>query len=299
MQMILLGVTKKLLVADCMAVLVDPVFARPAVFSGVTVASAVVAYSIQIYADFSGYTDIAIGVAKVIGFDLPENFDMPYIARSITEFWRRWHITLSQWLRDYLYIPLGGNRRGQARMLANLMATMVLGGLWHGASWTFVLWGTLHGVGLVAHKLWTKHKPASLALPRPIGTMLGWLLTYVFVCFGWILFRSPNMATVATIVHKIAGLAPGGIQWFFLPLWLLLPLVAVAHAAGAWHARRASEHAGHATGSDRLPIHVNPGAAMSVIPSSAFAGAFVLTAWLVLLFLFTPLHRSPFIYFQF
>ena len=115
LQLILLGVTKKLLVADRLAVFVDPVFASPGPVFGGTVATAVVAYSLQIYCDFSGYTDIAIGVAKIIGFDLPENFNMPYLAPSITEFWRRWHITLSQWLRDYLYIPLGGNRRGTVR----------------------------------------------------------------------------------------------------------------------------------------------------------------------------------------
>ena len=134
LELILLGVTKKLLIADRMAVLADAVFEHPHFFSPLTVASGVVAYSLQIYCDFSGYSDIAIGVSRIIGFDLPENFNMPYLSTSITEFWRRWHMTLSKWLRDYLYIPLGGNRRGRFRTYFNLLMTMLLGGLWHGAN---------------------------------------------------------------------------------------------------------------------------------------------------------------------
>src|SRR5205814_5433706 len=173
--LVLLGVSKKLLVADRLAIFVDPVFRQPELFSGGTVASAVVAYSLQIYCDFSGYSDIAIGISRIIGFDLPENFNMPYIATSITEFWRRWHITLSQWLRDYLYIPLGGNRKGRRRTYINLTVTMLLGGLWHGAAWTFVVWGLLHGAGLAAHKLWTEHVSHGR---RPFHGIVGWLATY-------------------------------------------------------------------------------------------------------------------------
>src|SRR3954470_15036641 len=182
MEMILLGLTKKLVIANRLAVFVDPVFGSPAQFSSGTVLSAVIAYSLQIYCDFSGYSDIAIGVARIIGFDLPENFDMPYAATSITEFWRRWHITLSQWLRDYLYIPLGGNRKGSARMYANLMITMLLGGLWHGASWNFVIWGGLHGLGLVVNRLTSSRLSKSKG---PVRAAFGWLTTYAFVCFCW------------------------------------------------------------------------------------------------------------------
>ena len=199
--LILVGVTKKLLVADRLAIFVDPVFRTPAVFSGRTIATAVVAYSLQIYCDFSGYTDIAIGVAKIIGFDLPENFNMPYLARSITEFWRRWHITLSEWLRDYLYIPLGGNRRGTTRTYINLMLTMLLGGLWHGASWTFIVWGLLHGVGLAVHKLWVRHRP-NIPVPRFVGPFVGWALTYTFVCVGWVFFRAPSLASAGEILAQ-------------------------------------------------------------------------------------------------
>src|SRR4026209_1390011 len=188
-QLILLGVTKKLFVADRLATLVNPVFLAPEAYSPFTVLSAVVAYSLQIYCDFSGYSDIAIGVSRIIGFDLPENFNMPYLATSITEFWRRWHITLSQWLRDYLYVPLGGNRKGARRTYINLMLTMLLGGLWHGAAWTFVAWGLLHGLGLAVHKLWTQQVSHGR---RPFHGVVGWLTTYSFVCVGWVFFRASD-----------------------------------------------------------------------------------------------------------
>ena len=142
------GFTKKVFIADRLATVADPIFANPGLYSSFSVWLGVVAYSIQIFCDFSGYSDMAIGVAKMIGYDLPENFNMPYLSASITEFWRRWHMTLSSWLKDYLYIPLGGNRKGRARTYINLMLTMLLGGLWHGASWNFVLWGGAHGLAL-------------------------------------------------------------------------------------------------------------------------------------------------------
>ncbi len=166
--------------------------------------SGLVAYTIQIYCDFSGYSDIAIGVSRIIGFDLPENFNMPYLSCSITEFWRRWHITLSQWLRDYLYIPLGGNRKGRARTYANLLITMLLGGLWHGASWTFVLWGLLHGVALAVHKAWNTAYPARPVRPA-YARVASWLVTYSFVCFAFLFFRAPTFSTAWIIVRKIVA----------------------------------------------------------------------------------------------
>jgi alginate O-acetyltransferase complex protein AlgI len=302
LQLILLGVTKKLLVADRLAVFVDPVFRQPGVFSGGTVLAAVVAYSLQIYCDFSGYTDIAIGVAKMTGFDLPENFNMPYLARSITDFWRRWHITLSQWLRDYLYIPLGGNRRGTVRTYVNLMLTMLLGGLWHGASWTFVVWGLLHGIGLATHKLWSRHRPEFLARSGAVGAVVGWSLTYAFVCLAWIFFRAPNFSTAALMIRKIIGQAPGGISWFFLPFWMLLPLVAAAHVIGSIRGRHAPTTT-EATHDRRDGPRTSrpPFVSGATVPglTFGFTGAIMVTIWLVVLFLFTPLSRSPFIYFQF
>jgi alginate O-acetyltransferase complex protein AlgI len=311
LQLILLGVTKKLFVADRLATLVNPVFATPEAYSQYTVLSAVVAYSLQIYCDFSGYSDIAIGVSRIIGFDLPENFNMPYLATSITEFWRRWHITLSQWLRDYLYVPLGGNRKGARRTYINLMLTMLLGGLWHGAAWTFVVWGLLHGAGLAVHKLWKQQVSHGR---RPFHGVVGWLTTYAFVCVGWVFFRATDFGTAIVILRKIVGLEPGGASWVYLPLLLVLPLVVAAHAAGAWIAAQekrtntaperwipapgfASRIYKSAAGIALRP-HWASGLYM-LLPRQGFVSAFVLTVWLLGLFLFSPVHTRPFIYFQF
>jgi alginate O-acetyltransferase complex protein AlgI len=292
MPIVLLGFTKKLLVADRLAVFIDPVFASPDLYSRGTLATAVVAYAIQIYCDFSGYTDIAIGVARMIGFDLPENFDMPYLSTSITEFWRRWHMTLSAWLRDYLYIPLGGNRKGPGRTYVNLILTMLLGGLWHGASWTFVLWGLYHGIGLAAHKRWREWREwRGSARTGTLGAIAGWAATFAFVCGGWILFRAASLSIASTVFARLLGPAAGGIQWFFPPFWVLLPLVVAAHAIG--RATRESSTPGDGA-------HVGRhGYLLRLMPSGGGATAFLLTAWAVLLYLFVPLQRSPFIYFQF
>ncbi len=307
LQLILLGVSKKLLVADRLAILSDNVFAHPSLFSPLTVISAVVAYSIQIYCDFSGYSDIAIGVSRIIGFDLPENFNMPYLATSVTEFWRRWHMTLSQWLRDYLYIPLGGNRKGVLRTYVNLTLTMLLGGLWHGANWTFVIWGALHGAGLVAHKLWTSRKhAASFRIPAP----LAWLMTYVFVCLTWIFFRSPNFSSTLIILRKVTFLDQSGVSYTFLPLLILLPLIALAHGIGVYTAR--SIACGKRIRSPRwltviyqfshgrlaMRPHRSSGTYF-LLPWPGFTGGFVLTLWLLVLTVFSVTNSSPFIYFQF
>lgn len=306
-QIVLVGLTKKLLIADRLAPFVDAVFDAPRAFSQGTVAAAVVAYSLQIYCDFSGYSDMAIGIARIIGFDLPENFDMPYLATSITEFWRRWHITFSQWLRDYLYIPLGGNRRGTTRTYINLILTMLLGGLWHGARWTFVAWGLWHGIGLAVHKLWLgPRKSAPARAKSSLGRVVSWLATYAFVCAGWALFRAPNFTTAAIVLEKIVGLEPGGAPWFYLPLALAIVAVIAAHAIGV-AARRASRssmrdwrRAARAAAEPVLEVAVYPLAGRYVLFGRAgFVAAFVLTGWLVALYLFTPLHLNPFIYFQF
>jgi D-alanyl-lipoteichoic acid acyltransferase DltB (MBOAT superfamily) len=170
----LLGYFKKVGLADALAPLVDRVFSHPQLASASTLYFGLICFSFQIYADFSGYTDIARGLSRLLGFELVLNFNQPYLASSITDFWRRWHISLSTWLRDYLYIPLGGNRYGPWHTYRNLMLTMMLGGLWHGASWNFVIWGGLHGLYLSVHKLWTTHAAsapskatsAERALPR-------------------------------------------------------------------------------------------------------------------------------------
>ena len=164
----------------------------------------VYAYAIQIYADFSGYTDIAIGLALLLGIRFPQNFNSPYIATTLQDFWRRWHMTLSRWLRDYLYIGLGGNRKGETRTCINLFLTMFLGGLWHGASWTFVVWGTIHGVGLVLERIWMlRRERAGLGAPGPAGRVVGWLITFNVVCLAWIFFRAPTFSVAFDVIHQI------------------------------------------------------------------------------------------------
>jgi D-alanyl-lipoteichoic acid acyltransferase DltB (MBOAT superfamily) len=152
---------------------------------------AILGYAVQIYADFSGYTDIAIGCALLLGFRFPQNFDAPYIARSMQDFWRRWHMTLSRWLRDYLYIPLGGNRKGVGRTYVNLLLTMLLGGLWHGADWQFLVWGGIHGVALAGER-WVGLRWKPLGLPAAAVATLQWLYTFTVVCLAWVFFRAPD-----------------------------------------------------------------------------------------------------------
>ncbi len=201
----LLGLAKKAAIADTVALVCDPIYARVAAGAHPSLAEAWAAsgtYMLQIYFDFSGYSDMAIGLGLMFGLRLPLNFAAPYRSASIREFWRRWHITLSRFLRDYVYIPLGGNRAGPGRQAVNVVATMLLGGLWHGAAWTFVAWGGLHGLALAANGAWHR---AGLRMPR----LAGWLLTTLFVLGGWVLFRSPDFATAARMFAGMAG--QGGI----------------------------------------------------------------------------------------
>lgn len=203
MFLVLRGLAKKALIADFVGVYADLVFKQPTAYAAPEVWLGVYGYAVQIYFDFSGYSDMAVGMAKMVGFDLPENFRVPYRATNITNFWQRWHITLSQWLRDYLYIPLGGNRGGALRRYRNLMLTMLFGGLWHGASWSFVAWGGMHGVALCAHKLWRDRmgEPSSATLSRG----LAWFGTFHFVAAAWIFFRAPTFASAGEVFAKLAS----------------------------------------------------------------------------------------------
>jgi len=195
--LIALGLIKKVAIADYLArEVVDPVFGVPEAFAAPDVALAAYAYAAQIYCDFSGYTDIAIGVALLMGFVFPQNFNSPYRATSFRDFWRRWHMTLSRFLRDFLYIPLGGNRDGKWKTARNLMVTMVLGGLWHGAAWGFVLWGALHGAGLVTERLLRGRIDAP--------AWLRWLIVFNLVVFGWVLFRAESLDLAGTFFAQLA-----------------------------------------------------------------------------------------------
>jgi alginate O-acetyltransferase complex protein AlgI len=227
--LILIGYFKKVGVADAVAPTVDICFRSPQLYSGSDLLYGLYLFAIQIYCDFSGYTDIARGVSKLFGIELMINFERPYFAASITEFWRRWHISLSTWLRDYLYIPLGGNRRGSARTYANLLITMLLGGLWHGANWTFVVWGALHGAYLSIEKAMgvtvsAVRSPASL--PEKMTRALRGVVTFHLVALAWIFFRAPDVSAAWRYMVGIATWQPalvnGNFHWLGLRFALLI-----------------------------------------------------------------------------
>jgi len=201
------GLFKKVVISSYVdSAIVTPVFSAPHQHSALEILFATYGFAVQIYADFSGYTDIAIGLAMFLGFRFPQNFDRPYTARSLQDFWRRWHMTLSRWLRDYLYIPLGGGRGSRWQVARNIMVTMILGGLWHGAAWTFVAWGAIHGSGQVAGHLRRSHRQARGLDPLPNGTLrviVQRLVTFHIVCLGWIFFRADSFSTATTLIGRL------------------------------------------------------------------------------------------------
>lgn len=206
LTLFVIGLAKKTLLADQLSPLADPLFSASAVGTVLGTADswvAAIAFGLQIYFDFSGYSDMAIGLALLFGFTLPINFNAPYRAASVREFWRRWHMTLSRFLRDYLYIPLGGSRHGPARTMLALMATMLLGGLWHGAAWTFVVWGGLHGLALAVQRVWDR---VGIALPRVVG----WTLTMLVVVFAWVMFRAESFGSAWALWAGMLGIGEGG-----------------------------------------------------------------------------------------
>jgi alginate O-acetyltransferase complex protein AlgI len=272
-----IGYFKKACVADQIATAIDPLFEQPAAFDAGSRVLASALYSIQIYCDFSGYTDMAIAVAALLGYELATNFDAPYLSRNIREFWQRWHISLSSWLRDYLYVPLGGNRGGPWRVARNLMLTMLLGGLWHGANWTFVLWGFLHGLALTVHRFVV---PARLkeGEPSTAGKILSWAATFGFVAFCFTIFRCPDIATAWTLFT--APFRPSAVEvstlsrgWWAVILVLFGVHYAIRRYKGAFTTRARSA------------------------PDAVFYPAYGV-GWALLLFM-TPLSAEPFIYFQF
>ncbi len=203
--LIIKGLIKKAIFANYISQYADIVYGNPGGYSGFENLIAMYVYALQIYCDFSGYSDMAIGIAKCMGFQLGDNFNTPHISKNITEFWRRWHISLSTWLRDYIYIPLGGNRKGELNQYLFLMITMLIGGFWHGPSWKFVLWGGVHGLGLAIHKLWLRFvKPQqSKFFSSTVWTIFSWALTFHFVAFLWIFFRAATFADAVLSIKII------------------------------------------------------------------------------------------------
>ncbi len=278
--LVLAGLFKKIVVSDMISTaLADKVFEQPELASVPEAWLAVTAYAFQIFCDFSGYTDIAIGLALLLGYHLKPNFNEPYKALNITDFWRRWHISLSVWLRDYLYIPLGGNRNGTFFTYVNLLITMLLGGLWHGASLKFLLWGALHGLALVLHKGWMGVEEK---LPFRIPAVLGMFFTFWFVAFCWIPFRTADLHISLQVFQKLWQPAdwnqvPGLIQAYSTPLYCLLSAILLHYLPWKW--KEASF-----TICGKMPI---------------WLVAFFCLAAMIILYQFSSGDSQPFIYFQF
>ena len=278
------GLFKKIVLADNISVCVDAVFNNPYQYHAISIIFAVIAYSIQIYCDFSGYSDMAIGCAKCLGYDLIRNFNMPYISPNVTVFWKRWHISLSTWLQEYLYISLGGNRKGIVRTYINLFVTMLLGGLWHGAAWTFVVWGALHGGALCIHKLWMKIlKRDKYYKGTVVGTICSTVATYVFVLLCWVFFRASDFENAKNIIMGIITWQDG-IK--YISSWTVLGIVCVVGCTVIACIRskiRKEEFNGF------YPI----------VPLDKVWGMTVIFVFVGITFALAYIGTSPFIYFQF
>ena len=227
--LIICGLIKKALIADYIAQYNNIVFDAPASQSGFGNLMGVLGFSVQIYFDFSGYSDLAIGVAALMGYELKDNFRFPYQSLNLTEFWHRWHIALSTWFRDYLYIPLGGNRKGELRTYLNSFLAMIVAGLWHGASWMFIVWGVLHGIGLVIHKF-CRNNGLDKIPDNKYTKGISWFITFSYVSLAWIFFRAADMTTATTLIDNILHTISLSDAYNFLmeyPLWLAVVLISL------------------------------------------------------------------------
>ncbi|MCD8310494.1 MAG: MBOAT family protein [Prevotellaceae bacterium] len=279
------GLFKKAVISDYISVnFVERVFEAPTLYSGVENLLGVYGYALQIYCDFSGYSDLAIGIALLLGFRFNINFDSPYKSASITEFWRRWHISLSSWLRDYLYISLGGNRKGKPRQYLNLMLTMFLGGLWHGASWNFVFWGVLHGAGLAVHKMWMGiigRRADGWRLPR-LRRFLCTLITFHFVCLCWIFFRNADFAHSIGMLRQIfTQFSPGLLPQLLTGYWRVFLLVAIGFLLHV------------------VPASWENAVTRSIVRLPLLGKALLIVAVIYLIIQMKGTEIQPFIYFQF
>ena len=274
------GYYKKLVVADVLAVTVNSIYDNAQAYVGLAFIVATVMFAVEIYCDFSGYSDMAIGIASIMGFRLAQNFDFPYKSRNVTEFWRRWHISLSSWLRDYIYIPLGGNRKGRYRTYVNSLVTMLVGGLWHGAAWKFVFWGGMHGLGLAVHKA---SAPMLRRVPDNRFTVfVSWAMCMVFVAVLWVFFRAESWTASIEILRSVGrDFSVAAIPAFASArsLWLfLLIAIAVAHA---------------------LPEHFHRRAVLWFVDSPWIIKLLIFIAVVQCVLELRTADVSPFIYFQF
>jgi alginate O-acetyltransferase complex protein AlgI len=280
-RLILLGMFKKMAIADRMALIVEPIFADPASFSTATLWMAAIAYAFQIYCDFSGYSDMALGTAHMLGYHLKINFNMPFVATNVSDFWRRWHISLSNWIRDYIFIPLGGSRASEWKTARNLLIAMTLCGLWHGAAWTFVIWGAMNGVFMIVHRWFrrsTQDRPwITAALRTKIGTLTRVALTFGCFVVAMVMFRSASVVSGFEMLSRMAvprpGLAyPAAVAGFLI----IAAIMALGHLAA-----------------NRERFWQRWQAIPTPIRGFGYAGLFIVTL------LLTPAVRPSFIYFQF
>jgi len=275
------GAVKKLVISDRIAPHVDLIFGAPGNYDGFTLLQGLLGYAIQIYCDFSGYSDMAIGSARMMGFRFMENFQMPYSAVSITEFWRRWHISLSTWFRDYLYASLGGNRKGSARTYLNLVLTMLLCGLWHGASWNFVFWGGLHGISLAIHRAWMAWDPLISLNNRPgfqlLWTLFSRFLTLGVVLVGWLFFRAQSWTSAVEYLSRLMVWSHDGTR--FVSPFILSALVAILLT--------------------HLVLHKDRNWAQEILQRSVPVRIMNYTALVLMITGLGAMDAAPFIYFQF
>lgn len=298
------GYVRKAVIADSLAPLVDVRFAHPETQTALSLLLGVYFYAFQIYCDFSGYSAIAIGLARVFGFDFGGNFDKPYLSRSFSEFWTRWHISLSSWLRDYLYIPLGGNRGGYWKTRRNLMLTMLLGGLWHGANWTFIAWGALHGLYLIGEKAlapFAKRAARLLRIPMPVWSGLLVVLVFHLTCLGWVFFRAPTFSVAVAVLRGIwshGNMQFSAVEQRFLvvkSLVLILGLVAIEawdRLRPSWRDRAERAHDIATIAAPSVPVWFD----VPLSPAYRLA-ATAICLWL--LALLGTFAGNAFIYFQF
>jgi alginate O-acetyltransferase complex protein AlgI len=304
------GFTKKVLVADRLAPIADQVFASPQVFSPATIWCGVLAYSLQIYTDFSGYSDMAIGAARVLGYELPLNFNMPYLSRSIGEFWRRWHVSLSTWLRDYLFLPLayplgrglaglGWPRKWeeQATFSGAALATMAVAGVWHGTGWGFLVWGLAHGLAMAVQRLWW----AVWGRRHPMPTILATSLTFLFVTLAWLPFRAGSLATVLVMLQKCLFLDRVGFVWY--PEWLLWcgALVVGGHVANCCLLLdRVGKRARAFLGALGCRVESGPISGRNVVfERVTVGGVYAIGLLLAAVFVFGAVDFNPFVYAQY
>lgn len=278
--LVIVGIVKKAIIADYIAQYNDLIFSNPAGYSGFETLMGIAGYTMQIYCDFSGYSDMAIGIASILGFKLSDNFRLPYQSKNITEFWRRWHISLSSWLRDYIYIPLGGNRRGKWRTYANNLATMLIGGLWHGAAWKFVFWGGMHGVGLMLHKA-LKPQLSRIADTR-LTTAASRVITITFVSLLWVFFRAETFTDATTIIVN---------AFSDLNVSHIVPFIA---ERGTWCAMMTIIITAHS-----LPLEWLEKASQWFVRTSWIVKLLIFMLTVQLTLQFATAEVKPFIYFQF